>query len=234
MSKNFELLYRAGQEVGAIRAELPVNVSVLLDDKRTLTPEWKPSSSTHPEILKLVQALFLSSATAPHHVVFCGVGDSEAGGKVCESVARALANEVSGRVCLVDAKVPAPAQSIESNGCTAQPRQIEQNLWFAAASNLSSDGLSNGGVEQLCSHVLELRKEFDYLLIDAPPLGADILASVVGQVTDGVVLVLEANATRRVTALDAKQTLDAAKVRLLGTVLNNRTFPIPEKLYRRL
>jgi Mrp family chromosome partitioning ATPase len=86
----------------------------------------------------------------------------------------------------------------------------------------------------MCSRLLDLRKEFGYLLVDAPPLGADIIASVLGQVTDGVVLVLEAHATRRATARRAKETLEAANVPLLGTVLNNRTFPIPEKLYRRL
>jgi protein-tyrosine kinase len=48
------------------------------------------------------------------------------------------------------------------------------------------------------------------------------------------VLVLEANSTRRVAARKAKQALEAANVRVLGTVLNNRTFPIPEKIYRLL
>jgi Mrp family chromosome partitioning ATPase len=37
-----------------------------------------------------------------------------------------------------------------------------------------------------------------------------------------------------VAARKAKQTLEAANVRVLGTVLNNRTFPIPEKIYRML
>ena len=35
-------------------------------------------------------------------------------------------------------------------------------------------------------------------------------------------------------ARKAKQALEAANVRVLGTVLNNRTFPIPEKIYRML
>jgi Mrp family chromosome partitioning ATPase len=48
------------------------------------------------------------------------------------------------------------------------------------------------------------------------------------------VLVLEANSTRRVAARKAKQALEASSVRVLGTVLNNRTFPIPEKIYRML
>ena len=47
-------------------------------------------------------------------------------------------------------------------------------------------------------------------------------------------LVLEANTTRRITALKAKQALEGHKVRVLGTVLNNRTFPIPESVYRLL
>jgi len=46
--------------------------------------------------------------------------------------------------------------------------------------------------------------------------------------------VIEANRTRRLTARKAKETLDAAGVRLLGTVLNNRTFAIPEAIYRKL
>jgi Mrp family chromosome partitioning ATPase len=55
-----------------------------------------------------------------------------------------------------------------------------------------------------------------------------------GQVADAAILVIEANSTRRLTARNAKETFDAAGVRLLGTVLHNRSFPIPEKLYRRL
>ena len=80
--------------------------------------------------------------------------------------------------------------------------------------------------------IRDLRDEFAYVLISAPPVGLYGDAALLGQMADGVVLVLEANSTRRVAALKAKQPLDAAKVRLLGIVLNNRTFPIPEKIYR--
>jgi len=31
-----------------------------------------------------------------------------------------------------------------------------------------------------------------------------------------------------------KETLEAARVRVLGTILSNRVFPIPEAIYRRL
>ena len=46
------------------------------------------------------------------------------------------------------------------------------------------------------------------------------------------VLVLQANSTRRVATRKAKRALAAANVRVLELVLNNRTFPTPEKIYR--
>jgi succinoglycan biosynthesis transport protein ExoP len=80
----------------------------------------------------------------------------------------------------------------------------------------------------------ELRKEFDYVLIDAPPLNMYSEGFALGQLADGLVLVLEANATRRETATKVAERLNATEVKILGAVLNKRTFPIPESLYRRL
>jgi len=51
---------------------------------------------------------------------------------------------------------------------------------------------------------------------------------------DGVVLVLEANSTRREAALQVTESLKTTKIVILGAVLNNRTFPIPEAVYKRL
>jgi len=49
-----------------------------------------------------------------------------------------------------------------------------------------------------------------------------------------LVLVLEANSTRKEAALMVMESLHAAQIKVLGAVLNKRTFPIPESLYRRL
>ncbi len=49
---------------------------------------------------------------------------------------------------------------------------------------------------------------------------------------DGIVLVVSAARTRRATALKVKNDLNG--VRLLGTVLCDREFPIPRGIYRRL
>ena len=54
------------------------------------------------------------------------------------------------------------------------------------------------------------------------------------QFSDGVVLVIRAHSTKRVAALKAKRLLEEARARVLGAILVDREFPIPEILYRRL
>jgi Mrp family chromosome partitioning ATPase len=88
--------------------------------------------------------------------------------------------------------------------------------------------------ERLKNRFADLRKEFDFVLVDAPPLSRYADAITLGQVTDGFVLVLEANATRREVAQMAADSLRAAQIRILGAVLNKRTFPIPSLLYKKL
>jgi Mrp family chromosome partitioning ATPase len=82
--------------------------------------------------------------------------------------------------------------------------------------------------------IKDLGDEFGFIVINAPPIGLYSDATLLGQVANGVVLVLEAHSTRRSATRRAKLALEAANVLVLGTVLNNRTFPIPEKIYHRL
>jgi Mrp family chromosome partitioning ATPase len=95
----------------------------------------------------------------------------------------------------------------------------------------SSDAI---GFDDLRSRVEQFRKEFDRILIDAPPLNLHGDGVALAQVADGLVLIVEAEATRRQAAQNVIRNLREAGVKVLGAVLNNRTFPIPEGLYRRL
>ena len=54
------------------------------------------------------------------------------------------------------------------------------------------------------------------------------------QFADGIILVLSAQHSRRVTARKIKDGLDGAQARVLGIVLSDRLFPIPAGIYRRL
>ena len=84
------------------------------------------------------------------------------------------------------------------------------------------------------SHLAALRNEFEFAVIHGPTAGTSSEAALLGQLTDGIILVLGAHSTRRATARQIKETLEAAHCRILGTVLSQRTFPVPERIYRRL
>ena len=72
------------------------------------------------------------------------------------------------------------------------------------------------------------------MLIDSPPLNTYSDGVAVGQMADGLVLVLEANSTRRDAAAKIAENLRASQIRILAAVLNKRTFPIPGSLYNLL
>jgi len=78
-----------------------------------------------------------------------------------------------------------------------------------------------------------LRAEFDYVLLDVAAVTEANDATLLGCGADGIVLVLKANTSRRESARKVTQDLQAAKVRVLGAVLNQRTFPIPESIYKK-
>lgn len=79
-----------------------------------------------------------------------------------------------------------------------------------------------------------MRSEFDNVLMDSPPVNLYADACGLGKLADGVILVLESNATRREAARKAKETLEGAHVKLLGAVLNKRRFPVPDSIYGRV
>ncbi len=79
-----------------------------------------------------------------------------------------------------------------------------------------------------------LRSEFDYSIIDCPSLKAsgDLLS--IAPFVDGVLLVIEANHTRRSDPRVAEQGIAAAGGNLLGFILNKRTYQLPMWLDRML
>jgi receptor protein-tyrosine kinase len=199
------------------------------------------------ELLRLVQGIFLSAdASSPRQVVFCGVDNENGSSTVCASAGRTLAANNLQSVCLIEANVRSPRLSNilgveETTAFSRKPVslleqcvQIDVNLWLGKPDLLASNGRKLLPVDELRKRLAQLREAFEYVLINAPGINGSGEAQLLGQVADAVILVIEANRTRRLTARKAKETLDAAGVRLLGTVLNNRTFAIPEAIYRKL
>lgn len=79
-----------------------------------------------------------------------------------------------------------------------------------------------------------VRKKFDYIILDAPPIPRFSECRILARKADGVVLVLEAGKIRRQVALNAKKALEDAGGKLLGVVLNRKKHYIPKWIYRRI
>ena len=65
-----------------------------------------------------------------------------------------------------------------------------------------------------------LKKTFEYIIIDTPPLGNVIDAAVVSKVADGSVLVLAADKSSKALAKSVSSQLKSANPNLIGVVLN--------------
>jgi Mrp family chromosome partitioning ATPase len=110
-----------------------------------------------------------------------------------------------------------------------------RNLWLMSCGSLAGQGGQTlVASKALGARISELRAAFDYLVIDAPPLSLCGDAATLGQAAEGVALVIAESDTRKERARHAVQELAKANVRVLGAVLNKRTFPIPQKIYDRL
>jgi len=113
-------------------------------------------------------------------------------------------------------------------------RQTAVNLWRVPGFGLREWSEESGTGRYWISRLAELRKEFEYAVIEGPAAGISSEAALLGQLSDGIILVLGAHSTRRAAARKIKETLEGEQSRLLGTVLSERRFPIPERIYRRL
>lgn len=245
MSKNYELLQKASRERTPTQYIAP-------PARRTY--EMRPVPDVHvlsrEELIKLVQTVFLSPGqNSPRVVLFTGVDSGVGCSSICAGVAEALAAHVSEPVCLVDSNLRYPslhlclgvegARGLSEALDDPEPirefvtRPAVDGVWLLPCGAHSSPSRIIAS-SSLRSRIDELRHEFRYVLMDSPPVNVYSDAISLGQAADGVVLVVSAHTTRKEAARKAKQSLEVAGVRVLGVVLNNRTYPIPQAIYDRI
>ncbi len=197
-----------------------------------------PTASVHAEqIHALVQQLFFRPESRPvRHVGLATIEPSTATATLCLEVARALAAEDRYDVGLIDAypdSVPLQTQlQIPSPNPAVATWPIAPRLWMVPRQSWLPDAGGRRLTDRNLSRLRELTTEFDFSILCCAPVSW-LTASIV-QTCDGLVLVLTANKTRRLVAAQIKDHLSKAQVPLLGTVLAERRFPVPQGLYRNL
>jgi Mrp family chromosome partitioning ATPase len=89
-------------------------------------------------------------------------------------------------------------------------------------------------LDQGFSNLQALRYSYDYVLIDCPSMQESGDAAFFASAADGVVMVVEAERTRKEQVNSALKTIEMADANVLGCVLNKRRYPIPNWIYRRV
>ncbi len=195
----------------------------------------------------LVQKIYLpGNRSGRRHIAFSSLERTGVRPWLSARIGGILAQQVSESVCVVEAdrdakllkelvapKSPETAEFATPFGNDLTVR-VEKNLWLCPASRFLREDDWTPQPDVVRNRLSRLRREFGYLVIHAPALCLGEEAALMGQLSEGLVLVLEANVTRRVAAVRARSMLETMGVLLLGTILDQRTFPVPESIYRRI
>jgi capsular exopolysaccharide synthesis family protein len=245
-------------EAVVVEPDAPLFIEVAtphpVDENRRDREHWPTShaqSASHPAYERIIQRL-LSHRRAKRENVILVV--SAVAGEGASTVSRSLASAIginqSERAVLVDANLRTPRQH-EALG-VARSEGLSDVVTGAASltgavktgfdSNVSL--LTCGSPNDSPPHVLSssafhslvaaLQAEFDWVIVDGPPVTAYPDAASIASACGGAVLVLRAERTRWEVAEEAKRVLENSGAEVLGAVLNRRKYHIPWFIYKRL
>ena len=180
--------------------------------------------------------LFSASEHAPQVILVTSASASEGKTVTALNLATAVADSGS-RVLLVDADLRLPgchqilgvdnrrglstylAGMADLEGVIVD--LTKPRLAFLPAGPLPSNPAEMLGSARMYDAIRSLRGQYDFVILDSPPVLAATDAVVLGRVTDGVVLVVKGQDTPRDLVRRARDQLVQAHARLIGAVVNN-------------
>lgn len=191
-------------------------------------------------LVSLVRQLFFSAGVRRKSVLIATADECSGASGLCEKVAATVAKISDETVAVVAAssrvngseitaaEMPLP---VVGGAWQAYAIPVADGVWRLAA-DIIHDCVRNAAPNGGSVGRNNVRDAFDYFVLSASVTDED--APAFCNFSDAAILVLTANSTRREAALRAKEQLLRYRVNLIGTVLDQRTLPIPGPIYRRL
>lgn len=96
----------------------------------------------------------------------------------------------------------------------------EDNLCILPSGTIPPNPAEMLGSKKMKSFIDEMKDNFDYIILDTPPIIAVTDAQVLSTMADGVLLVVSSGQAEREAALRAKELLLNVKANIIGVVLN--------------
>lgn len=110
-------------------------------------------------------------------------------------------------------------------------RHMGHNLHVLPSNKTTFNPLTLVGSSMMADLIRRAGKEYDLIFISCADLRRFTDAVLLSSIADGTVLVINENKVKRQVVMNALVPLEKKKINLLGVVLNNRTFEIPEVIY---
>ena len=219
----------------------PDKPRALVTPSRTEAPP-KPARNDEA-VAGLIRNIFqvrTANEKAVRRLLFTSVDDTRCSIDIAPRVAEALAAQSNRSVCLADLDLHSPtlhnrvpaiegqrgfADAVVERGplraCT-HGAPSHSNLWLLPAGAPTLDVIPRLNDPDTQRRLGDLLATFYYVIGYTAPIGLYNDAAYLGAVFDGVILVVDASATKSTVVRAAAQSLEQANVRLLGTVLNHR------------
>ncbi|MGB9975795.1 CpsD/CapB family tyrosine-protein kinase [Thermovenabulum sp.] len=97
---------------------------------------------------------------------------------------------------------------------------VIQNLYILPSGPVPPNPAEVLSSKKMKNFLEEVSQNYDYLIIDSPPVNSVADASILSTLVDGVILVTACHETEREALIVAKNQLEKVNARILGVVLN--------------
>ena len=252
MSNIFDALKRReGRAVHPAGAQPP---ALRPESRAEVVSKDKLSFRVSRELHKLRERIDLEIPRTGRRVISVAAAvASEGSSTVALQLARTMALAGSGSVLLVDADLGRLGRSLSKaiKSAAGRPGLVEvlggaielskavlstdePNLHFLPAGGEAGQAVDAIPLERMRQFLDDMGQVYRLVVVDCSSILENPEIPAITALTDGVVVVVRANRTRREVVQRALLLMQSARCRVLGVVLNQRRYPIPEFIYRRL
>lgn len=209
----------------------------LQDTARKVITHTTPRSVVSEQFRTLrTNVNFASPDTELRTIVLTSAAPGEGKSTTSANLATVFAQEGK-QVLLVDADMRKPTthytfhmpNSIGLSNVLTRQKTVEEAVRPTSVDRLNlmtSGPIPPNPAELLASNTMgmliaELKKMFDVVIFDAPPVLSVTDGQVLANKCDGVILVVNSGSTEKDMAVKAKEAIEASNSKLIGAVLNN-------------
>jgi len=195
----------------------------------------------------LTEQLYLLMKDKDIKTVLIAPVQSNGTAKAClAELARYMAMKTARRVLLIDGNLRSPGlhKSLKLSDTPGLAEVLEEkadlqgsvktggdNLFFLAAGRTKLNPLPLLDTAKMRELMQTVRSQYDLVLIFSPQLEHSKDAVILANYVDAIAVIVDESHTRREVAKASMQSFENMSSRVIGAILNGRTFPIPRFLY---